>query len=328
MSSINTLVARTLITLTGLGVVFYIVIVIAGISSYACPFQTPVSTVLRGPWKKVRCGIVSLIVYSKWVLSRTRRRCKREARSLLHRQSQPTIPLEVVQVDRPEPWLLSEDLASTRRTNADDVQCVSWILGNITDPEALDAALPLAGEIQWLDWGDDFRPIHRLIVTTFKSCFDPTRTLYPGSRDRAYHSGRAMLWISALAVLHGRVHRIRNIIPSSKYTTRTPDPDLEHLLGFIAGDWGYVGDIEWLLRINPGCTPLHSQWTSNLLLHYSRWIINPNMDLGLFSGVHEIKTTPLNAKLNRLLTWCTFLGSPVESEVLMIQNKLYGISYF
>ena len=329
MSSINTLVARTLITLTGLGVVFYIVIVIAGISSYACPFQTPVSTVLRGPWKKVRCGIVSLIVYSKWVLSRTRRRCKREARSLLHRQSQPTIPLEVVQVDRPEPWLLSEDLASTRRTNADDVQCVSWILGNITDPEALDAALPLAGEIQWLDFGDDFWPIHRLIVTTFMSCFDPTRTLYPGSRDRAYYSARAMLWISTLAVFRHRVSRVRYIIPSSEYTALAPDPDLEHLLGFIALDRGYASDIEWLLRINPGCTPLHSQWTSNLLLHYSRWIINPNMDLGLFSGVHEIKTTtPLNAKLNRLLTWCTFLGSPVESEVLMIQNKSYTISYF
>ena len=102
---------------------------------------------------------------------------KRGFRSLLRRQSQSTIPLEVVQVHQPEPWLGPKDLGMVRRTNADDVQCVSWILGNITDPEVLDAALPLAGEIQWLDWGDDFRPIHRLIVTTFKSCFDPTRTL-------------------------------------------------------------------------------------------------------------------------------------------------------
>jgi len=327
MWSINAPVACTLITLTGLGVAFYIGIVIAGMSSYACPFQTPASIALHGPWKKVRRGIVSLIVRSKRVLSRTHRIWKRGFRSLLRRQSQSTIPLEVVQVHRPEPWLGPKDFATIRRTNADDVQCVSWILGNITDPEALDAALPLAGEIQWLDYGVDFRPIHRLIITTFMSCFDPARTLYPGSRDRAYYSGRAMLWISTLAVFHGRVRRIRNIMPPSKYTTRAPDPDLEHLLGFIALDRGHAGDIEWLLRINPGCTPLHSQWISNLLLHYSQ-TIHIEIDPGLVFGAHEIKTTPLNAKLNLLLTWCTFLGSPVESEALMIQNKSYGISYF
>ena len=53
MWSINTSVAYALITLTGLGVLFYLAIVIAGTSSYACPFQTPVSITLRSPWKKV-----------------------------------------------------------------------------------------------------------------------------------------------------------------------------------------------------------------------------------------------------------------------------------
>jgi hypothetical protein len=46
-------VAYTLISLTGLGVMFYIGIVIAGMSSYACPFQTPASVALRSMWKKV-----------------------------------------------------------------------------------------------------------------------------------------------------------------------------------------------------------------------------------------------------------------------------------
>jgi hypothetical protein len=44
MWSINTSVAWVLISLTGLGVLFYVAIVIAGMSSYACPFQTPVSS--------------------------------------------------------------------------------------------------------------------------------------------------------------------------------------------------------------------------------------------------------------------------------------------
>jgi len=324
------LVPLTLTFLTGLGVVFYIGIVIAGVSSYACPFQTPASIALRGPWEKIRRGIASVIVRSKQVLSRTHRMWERGFRSLLRRQSQPTTPLEAARVHRPARWLGSKDFAMIRRANTDDVQCVSWIFGNITDPEALDAALPLTGEIQWFDCGDDFWPIYDQIVTTFESCFDPTRTLYPGSRDRAYYSGRAMLWICTLAVFHGRTHGIgiRHIIPSSKYTAGAPDPDLEHLLGFIALDRGYGSDIEWLLRINTGCTALHSQWISNLLLYYSQ-TIDIEMDPGLISGVHEIKTTtPLNTKLNRLLTWCIFLGSPVESEMLIIQKKSYGISYF
>ena len=270
MWSINAPVACTLISLTGVGVVFYIGIVIAGMSSYACPFQTPASIALHDPWKKVRRGIVSLIVHSKRVLSRTYGVRKRGVLSLLHRQSQPTISLEVVQVDRPTQWLSSKDLAMIHRTNSDDVQCVSWILGNITDPEALDAALPLAGEIQWLGCEVNLRPIRRLIVTTFESCFDPARTLYPGSRDRAYYSARAMLWISTLVMFHRRIYGLRHLIPANKYTTRAPDPDLEHLLGFIALDRrSYGSDIEWLLRVYPGCTPLHSQWISNLLLHYS-----------------------------------------------------------
>jgi len=87
MWTINALVARTLISFTGIGAVFYIGIVIAGMSSYACPFQTPVSVALRGLWKKVRRGIVSLIVHSKRALSWTHRRWKRvsETRRVLVR---------------------------------------------------------------------------------------------------------------------------------------------------------------------------------------------------------------------------------------------------
>ena len=54
MRSTNASIAYTLTSLTGLGVAFYLVVVIAGTSSYACPFQTPTSFALRSSWKKVR----------------------------------------------------------------------------------------------------------------------------------------------------------------------------------------------------------------------------------------------------------------------------------
>ena len=47
MWSVNTSVARVVIAFTALVVVFYLVIVVAGASSYECPFQTPASIALR-----------------------------------------------------------------------------------------------------------------------------------------------------------------------------------------------------------------------------------------------------------------------------------------
>ena len=68
MWSINSSVVFTLISLTGLRVAFYIVIVITRMSS----FQTPASTALCGLWKKARRVIVSLTVRHPRVLLRSR----------------------------------------------------------------------------------------------------------------------------------------------------------------------------------------------------------------------------------------------------------------
>ena len=125
MWSINASVAYTLIGLTGLGVIFFVAIVIAGMSSYACPFQTPASTALRGP--------------------------DIEAEGLANPPSTITTdrkPAWGCTDPRSQPWLDPKDLAAIRRTNANDVRCISWILRNITGTEALDTAIRLAGTIR------------------------------------------------------------------------------------------------------------------------------------------------------------------------------------
>jgi len=345
MWTINTPVACTLISLTGLGVVFYIGIVIAGMSSYACPFQTPGSIALRGPWKKIRPRIApvlswthraweqkaqprldSLIHCSGRVLSRLRRMWKRRVRPLPCRPPLPTtVSLGNASIQQPEPWLTPKDLSIIRRTNTDDIICVSWILGHITDPEALDAALPLAGEIRWFNDGVNVNPPYDTIVSTFEACFDSTRRLYPGSRDRAYYSGRAILWIHTLAMCKSEDFSRTFPLPNVEYATPVPDPDLEHLLRANRGGLDTGDRIRLLLTINLGQTPSHSQWVSNLLLHcfsanpterylnsIHMWALDPSAN----------KTTiPLNTALNRILMWCTFLGSPIEEEALMVQDK-------
>jgi hypothetical protein len=342
MWSINISVASTLISFTTLGVGFYVVTVIAGASSYTSPFQSPLSTALRISWRRVRYRIVSAIVHFKRALPRTQ---LRRAKAFFRRRSLPTtiplenigvygsepsISLENIEVHQLQPWLRPMELVIIHQMNAIDLGCVSWILRSITDPEALDAAIRFAGEIRWFDERTNADPPYHLIVSVFESCFDSTGTLYPESRDRAYYSGQAMVWIHTLAMCKSEEFAMEFPLPSAHYTVTVPDPDLKHLLqvNSMARNVSYC--IEHLLRINPGHTLPHSQWISNLLLHYS-WANRTKLDyqyiLHCVSATHEIETTiPLNETLNRLLVWCIFLGSPIGEEVLKIQYKPYDIS--
>jgi len=331
MWTINMSVAFTLISLTSLGVVFYVVIVIAGVSSYACPFQTPTSVALRGLWKKSRHWIFSLTIHYTRVLSWARRTWNRGIRSLLRRQYLPTaIPLEGMEVYRSEPRTTSKRSATIRQTNISDLRCVSWIIRNITDPEALDAAIRLAGTIRWFDDGINVDPPYDLIVSTFRACFDPTGRVYSGSRDRAYYSGRAMMWIYTLATCKSLEIARTFTLPFIMHLAPCPDNNLKHLLQVTSEPSSIRARILCLLAIDPEHTPSHLQWISNVLLHLV-WANRTRLDCELLRGYvpkHKTRVLPLSATLNRLLVWWILLGSPVEEEALEIQDKSYDISSF
>ena len=288
---VNASVAHTLIGLTGLGATFFIVIVIAGTSSYACPFQTPASAALCGPWKRVRRGASSSGRYFKRALRHIVRVLKQRVWPLFRHPLLPiAIPVRNAQVREPEPWLKPKDLEVIDGTNANDAGCVSWILRNITDPEALDTAVHLAGTIRWFDDGTNADPPYDVIASIFEACFDPAGKLYPGSRDRAYYSGRAMVWIRALARRKSRQFLHRFPLSQAKYEGPGLDPDLRHLLqishDYVFDDPGFVG----LLAITLEHTPSHAQWTSDVLLHFS-WGIRSRLShwdlLGRVPDAHQ-----------------------------------------
>lgn len=77
---------------------------------------------------------------------------------------------------------------------------VSWVLGNIPDPGALDAATQLSGIIWWLEDGINVKLSYDPTLSAFPTCFDSNVTLYPGSRNTAYYSGPAILWTHTLFV--------------------------------------------------------------------------------------------------------------------------------
>ena len=220
-----------------------------------------------------------------------------------------------------------KDLEIIRRTNANDVHCVSWILRNITDPEALDAAIRLAGVVRWFDDGTNDNLPYDLIVSTYEACFDSARKLYPGSRDRAYYSGRAIVWIRTLAMCKSEEFASRFPPHDTAYKTRGLDPDLKNILQVNAWAWA-IGQ----LTIDLEHTPSHSEWVSDVLLrHYwaDRTGLDPEGILDRISDTIETNTSlPLNAILNRLLVWCIFLGLPAGEEVLEIQDKSYDTPIF
>jgi len=319
MWTINNWLAYGLILLVALAVGLYIITVIAGLSSYASPFQTSVADGLRYSRKDTRkiSGPFPPLKrpFRVRLLSRFRRL--------------PTDPLATIQVQQPLPPPRSRAVCSTQM-NTGDVQCVSWILSDIPNPEALDAAIPFAGTVRWFD-GIDTDPPYDQIVSTFEACFDSTGKLYPGSEDRAYHSGQAMVWIHTLAMCKSEESATRFPL-NTDYTSPGPDDNLGDLLQVISVAEDPNRCVEQLLRINPHHTSLHSQWISDLLLNYS-WANRTKLDheyiLGRISETNKIETTiPLEATLNRLLVWCTFLGSPVEEEMLKIRDKSCDISYF
>ena len=449
MALINSSVASVLISLTVLGVLFYLGIVIAGTSSYECPFQTPISIALRSLWKKIGPHIVpvllpitttgtylykclsQLLVFTKrirphitsmfppiaatgtslyrglqhswentvlwWQTFHTQvwsplishsqgpplpitRSTPQEPTSwlttlhnlwedieckILHLALHPPqihlpqihlpqihipqihIPqihlpqIHLPQIDLPQAtllptipstsrWLSPTALDTLRKSNAGDVRCVSWILWNITDPEALDAAIRLAATVWWFQDGLNTEPPYDLIISTLEGCFDSTGKIYPGLEDRAYSSAQAILWIHICAVCVSEEFALRFPLPTIHHHATSLSHDLRDLLEIYTGQ-GTPDIIAWMYHtISPWVTPAHLQWTSNALLHLS-WAkqgspSRPNTVHSYWVWENP-NTIPVNAILNRLLASCILLGQPVGKEVLKIQDKSYVISF-
>jgi len=97
-------------------------------------------------------------------------------------------------------------------------------------------------------------PPYDLVVSAFEARFDSTGKLYPGSRDRAYYSGRAMLWIHTLAMRKSEEFAETFPLPITKYQGPTGDPDLERLL-WVNVARSAKSRVMRLLDVRPGHTP-------------------------------------------------------------------------
>jgi hypothetical protein len=392
MWSVNTAVAWVIISFTVLGILFYLGIVIAGTSSYECPFQTPASIGLRNlidskiaqklsaslsPLKVISLKVISLI-YLPWGYTRrnlisTYHYVKNITRSILslgiwqsrlfydiHSATRkvgyqtivlllridqalgnakqrlvqgirrlgrvPLLPITAEGIRRqPGLRLPVRNLESIRKQNADNARCVSWVLRNITDPEAIDSAIRLAGAIRWFNSDPNHDPPFNLIVSTFEACFDSTKQLYPAMRDRAYFSARAILQINVGARARSQECASKYPIPAvSSGSVQHVDPDLHHIIRMLECTFG-PGTPTLEFPKEGTNTQAHSLWMSNLFVDLTR--LGPNPTLGSYMSYLSAAFTNHRAVIsNTLLIWDMLLGGHIEEETIWAVDKSYVVA--
>lgn len=387
MWSINASVARVVVSFTVLGILFYFGIVVAGISSHECPFQTPASGTLRdlkdngtirkvfasmsppnaisfihATWKNTQQGVIlaSYHLYGavryptsgRILLSRACRKVGHLVVTLLLRTNrafgitkyrlaqwinsfrrvellpvtlQDTDSQPLVSKNNPGLRVCVRNLETLRKQNEDNARCVCWVLRNITDPEAIDSAVRLAGTIRWFDGDSDHNPPFDVIVSTFEACFDSTKQLYPGMRDRAYFSARAILQINTSARAQSHKHASLYPIPAvSSSSSQQMDPDLQHIILILQRN----SDAERPAFPFPKeGTHSHLLWVSNLLVDMTR--VGPNPSLESHRSHLNVAVTNQPAIVaNVLLMWHMLLGGRVEEETFWAVDKSYATISF
>ena len=217
------------------------------------------------------------------------------------------------------------NLDKIRKQNVDNGRCVSWFLRNITDPEAIECATRLAGTIRWFDDDPDLDPPFDLIVSTFEACFDSTGQLYPGMRDQAYFSGRAILRIKASVMAQSDDRACKYPIPAvASSSFQHTDPDLHHVLYMLELNSG-LGRPATLDFPRVGTnTHAHLLWMSNLFVDFTSAGPKPILkSYRPYLGAAAANHRPTIA--NTLLVWYMFLGGYLEEETFWAVDKSYVV---
>jgi hypothetical protein len=228
--------------------------------------------------------------------------------------------------DSPTLLVRVRNLEYLRRRNTDNARCVSWVLRNITDPEAIDSDVRLAGTIRWFDGDSNHDPPFDLIVSAFEECFDATKQLYPGMRDRAYFSARAILQINMRARAQSHKLASKDPIPavssSSVQRIQHTDPDLYHIIRMLECN---LEDGKPTLDFPKSTnTHTHSLWMLTLFVDLTR--VGPNPTLASYGSYLSMATGDHQAVIaNTLLMWYMFLGGCVEEETLWAVDKSYVV---
>ena len=204
-------VAAVIAAFTSFGFLFYLFIVFAGTRWQTCPFQTPISLLLRSAWaifqqRQGRWFVVDLERWSGLVYQKksneshkTRRSVDEETASYMTarsvgEESEPKFPGPRSVEDSHNPTLDAgndEDGA----TVASDFNCISTMFRLASTSEAIIAVTGFIPEINWTSKTPvvPLLQVAQSLRVSFELPKDGRASIRPGMRDQAYASAKALV---------------------------------------------------------------------------------------------------------------------------------------
>ena len=338
--SINKAIASIIIGFTTFGFLFYLLIVSAATLSYNCPFQTPLSLILRLLVRFDDEHKKYLERSGKWIRRRFSQVKKWSRRK-------PADPYNVVNafngngsanhVELPMVNPLNQPfLLFTKDTDWEDYvldsRCIAWMFEMCIDADFIMAIMKFIPEVVW-HTGTRAVPLEKLYDTLF-GCFDCSSgspILIPKLKDRAYTSAKALLHFSIQqkSLGDGSGDLFKSI--SKRHLTMKPklrmdDSDLESTLGIVDHIFGNPQPMCW--EYFSFSIPHHT-WMGHILIYHA-WEILKNSEplpryIKEFVSYSSQSDHPLPAPI---IADCFFLigfllGIDLHRDDLPTVDKLY-----
>lgn len=312
---VDQMVSSVVIGFTSLGFVIYVTMVVVSVLSFDCPFQTPVSLLIR-----------SLIaVIKSW--SGKRKRAITDVTALAEGGlTVGTAPLHGLH----RRVFYSALAFSWEKGYKFDARCITRMLGMSTDLDTVRLTMDFVQEVIWdagirdvpLEW------IYRKLISCFDFTHPRTPILIPTLRDVAYLSAKAFAHVQiqqrCIPQRGGYGSMGEDWQPSTPHTAlgspgSRSDPDLASALLIVDNALGRDVKIPWdEYKLSPG----HRLWVSHLFVYLAlRDPLSNDVFRFVKSSLDPSKSPSDAVIIDCLCVINLILGMPFRIEDLMTRNK-------
>ena len=276
--SLNRAVAIVLLSFTLSGIGFYAFITIAGSIFYKCPYQTPMSLMIRAVISRlsplIPRAIASLANRFLWLLTRFNK-IFRFTKSTIRRSQTPTLALGLAR-EPPAmgsinviPAPLFDDSLVDWSQHREDSKCVLWTMDASADADVLSFAFRFAADIVWYpDIAATACPSR--LAGLFFECFIDGQVI-PGTEERACYIARILTSILNIRACTGHNSRVINDIGRKIFAL-----GWEHKNPDIAMAWWFLtltfhGEILVCPPLRKDASPAFCVWLSQMILQSVYW---------------------------------------------------------
>ena len=337
---VNRSVSSVVIGFTSSGFLFYLFITMASIFSFDCPFQTPVSLLVRfvvslaAPyWRNLQQGFGPKRgpPQPEELEERDDLQLSTNDTGGGHDLEAGAIPLAhiVPAAVRPVTPLFVQGMGG--ESDRLDAKCISRMFVMSTDTDVVISIMDFIPEVIWHSGIKDV-PLKR-IYNILMDCFDSSDShpiVIPRLRDLAYLSARAFVHIELerRCITQYEEHKedswatLCEVHPPLSPTDDGPDSDLKTVLFMVDATLGYDNSPPWEKM---EVTPPHLAWMSHVLL-YRTWHDGqlPVATMGLVENLVSPELPSDVVITNWLVIVGLMIGVPFHVDDITVRDKRLG----